>query len=45
MCVYARDRVRWQVRFPQKIDCGGGYIKILPAPLDQKEFNGDSKYK
>jgi len=36
--------IQFQVRFPQKIDCGGGYIKILPAPLDQKEFNGDSKY-
>ncbi len=24
--------------------CGGGYIKLLPASLDPKEFNGDSEY-
>lgn len=34
------------VKFPQGIDCGGGYIKVLPEDglPDQKQFNGDSKY-
>ena len=36
--------VQYQVRFPQKIDCGGGYIKLLPSSVDQKTFGGDSKY-
>lgn len=35
---------QFQVRFPQKIDCGGGYIKLLPESLDQKKFSGDSEY-
>merc|ERR1711937_1033888 len=34
----------YSVRHEQKIDCGGGYIKILPEGLDQKKFNGDSEY-
>jgi calreticulin len=36
--------LQYQVRFPQKIDCGGGYIKLLPSTLDQKNFGGDSPY-
>jgi len=36
--------VQFQVRFPQKIDCGGGYIKLLPSTTDQKNFGGDSPY-
>jgi calreticulin len=36
--------VQYTVAFPQKIDCGGGYIKLLPADVDQQNFNGDSKY-
>ena len=36
--------VQYQVRFPQRIDCGGGYIKLLPSTVDQKNFGGDSKY-
>jgi len=35
---------QFQVSFPQKIDCGGGYIKLLPASLDQSKFGGDSEY-
>lgn len=34
-----------QVKHPQKIDCGGGYIKVLPSSFDQKDFKGDTKYK
>jgi len=36
--------VQYQVKFPQKIDCGGGYIKLLPSTVDQKNFGGDSPY-
>lgn len=36
--------VQFAVKHPQNIDCGGGYIKILPAGLDQTKFNGDSPY-
>lgn len=36
--------LQFQVRFPQKIDCGGGYIKLIPQGSDQKNFQGDSKY-
>ena len=36
--------VQFQVKFPQNIDCGGGYIKILPSGFDQKTFNGDTPY-
>merc|ERR1712137_661839 len=28
----------------QRLDCGGGYIKLLPAGIDQQNFNGDSPY-
>jgi len=36
--------VQYTVKHEQKIDCGGGYIKLLPSTVDQKEFNGDSVY-
>jgi calreticulin len=36
--------VQFSVKFPQKIDCGGGYIKILPSNVDQQAFGGDSPY-
>jgi len=36
--------LQFQIRFPQSIDCGGGYIKLLPSGLDQKKLSGDSKY-
>jgi len=32
------------VKHEQNIDCGGGYVKITPAGLDQENFNGDSQY-
>jgi len=35
--------VQFQVRHPQKLDCGGGYIK-LGSDWDQENFNGDSEY-
>jgi len=36
--------LQFSVKHPQKIDCGGGYIKVLPHDVDQAHFNGDSAY-
>jgi len=36
--------VQFSVKHQQNIDCGGGYLKVLPEGLDQANFNGDSKY-
>jgi len=36
--------VQFSVKHEQNIDCGGGYLKLLPAGLDQKEFKGESVY-
>jgi len=36
--------IQFQVKHGQKIDCGGGYLKIMPAGQDQAEFSGDSEY-
>jgi len=35
---------QFSIKFPQKIDCGGGYIKLLPSNVDQEDFNGESPY-
>jgi len=37
--------ISFTAKHEQKIDCGGGYLKILPAPLDQEKFGGNDKYK
>jgi len=36
--------LQYSIKFEQKIDCGGGYIKLLPSGTDQKNFGGDSPY-
>jgi len=36
--------LQFSVKHEQNIDCGGGYFKIIPAGLDQLNFNGDSNY-
>uniref|UniRef100_A0A8C9PKT5 Calreticulin-3 n=1 Tax=Spermophilus dauricus TaxID=99837 RepID=A0A8C9PKT5_SPEDA len=36
--------IQYTVKHEQKMDCGGGYIKIFPADLDQKNLNGKSQY-
>ena len=36
--------VQFSVKHEQNIDCGGGYVKVLPASVSQDEFNGDSTY-
>lgn len=35
--------VQFSVAHPQNIDCGGGYLKLLPK-LDAAKFEGDSEY-
>lgn len=36
--------VQFSVKHPQNIDCGGGYVKVLPASVDADDFDGDSQY-
>jgi len=36
--------LQFSVKHEQTIDCGGGYIKILPEGTDLEKFNGDSPY-
>jgi calreticulin len=36
--------LQFTVKHTQKIDCGGGYIKLLGSDIDQKEFNGETPY-
>lgn len=36
--------VQFSAKHTQKIDCGGAYLKVLPADVDQAKFNGDSEY-
>ncbi|XP_016101558.1 calreticulin-like isoform X4 [Sinocyclocheilus grahami] len=36
--------IQFTVKHEQKIDCGGGYVKIFPADLDQTDIHGESQY-
>jgi len=36
--------LQFRIKHEQNIDCGGGYVKLLPHGLDQANFNGDSDY-
>lgn len=36
--------VQFSVKHEQKLDCGGGYIKLLASTTDQKTFGGDTPY-
>ncbi|XP_066491631.1 calreticulin-3 [Tiliqua scincoides] len=36
--------IQYTVKHEQKIDCGGGYVKIFPSNLDQKNMSGESLY-
>uniref|UniRef100_A0A4X2KP45 Calreticulin 3 n=1 Tax=Vombatus ursinus TaxID=29139 RepID=A0A4X2KP45_VOMUR len=36
--------IQYTVKHEQKMDCGGGYIKIFPSDLDQKNLNRKSQY-
>ena len=36
--------LQFSAKHEQKLDCGGGYIKLLPGSVDQKSFGGDTPY-
>jgi len=36
--------LQYSVKHEQNLDCGGGYIKLLPSGLNQEKFNGDDSY-
>lgn len=36
--------ISYTVKHEQDLDCGGAYLKLLPAGFDQKTFSGDSAY-
>lgn len=36
--------IQFSVKHQQKLDCGGGYVKVFPAGLDQAHMTGDSAY-
>nr|KAJ3418987.1 hypothetical protein HK105_007554 [Polyrhizophydium stewartii] len=36
--------VQFSAKFEQNIDCGGGYVKVMPKAFDPKEFDGDTIY-
>jgi len=36
--------LQFSVKHEQKLDCGGGYIKLLPESSDMADFGGDTPY-
>jgi calreticulin len=36
--------LQYSLKSDQQLDCGGGYVKLIPAGLNQNDFNGDSEY-
>ncbi|XP_010642615.1 calreticulin-3 isoform X1 [Fukomys damarensis] len=36
--------LQYTVKHEQKMDCGGGYVKVFPADLDQRGLNAKSPY-
>lgn len=36
---------QFSVKHEQKLDCGGGYMKLLSDDVDQKKFGGDTPYR
>jgi len=36
--------LQFSVKMEEKIDCGGGYIKLLPTSSDMKGFGGETPY-
>merc|ERR1712216_348224 len=36
--------LQFSAKHEQKLDCGGGDIKLMPSSVDQKTFSGDSPY-
>uniref|UniRef100_H9GF09 Calreticulin n=1 Tax=Anolis carolinensis TaxID=28377 RepID=H9GF09_ANOCA len=36
--------LQYTVKHEQKMDCGGGYVKLFPADLDQRNMSSASPY-
>lgn len=36
--------IQFTVKHEQKIDCGGGYVKVFPKDLEQTKMHGESSY-
>lgn len=36
--------IQFSVKHEQNIDCGGGYVKVFPSDVDQKDLHGESAY-
>ena len=36
---------QFSVKHEQKLDCGGGYMKLLSGDIDQKKFGGETPYR
>ena len=36
---------QFSVKHEQKLDCGGGYMKLMSGEVDQKKFGGDTPYR
>ena len=36
--------IQFQIKHEQKIDCGGGYLKVYPADVNQEDLHGDTPY-
>merc|ERR1711937_155487 len=36
--------VQFSVKHDQKIDCGGGYVKVFPAGFEPEDMHGESEY-
>lgn len=36
---------QFSVKHEQKLDCGGGYMKLLSGGVDQKKFGGETPYR
>jgi calreticulin len=36
--------LQYSLKQDQRIDCGGGYVKLHPAGIDQKNYDGESPY-
>merc|ERR1711970_61736 len=36
--------IQFSVQHQQKIDCGGGYVKVFPSSVDSADMHGESEY-
>lgn len=36
--------IQFSVKHEQNIDCGGGYVKVMPSTADLEDFHGETEY-